>query len=196
VPNSFPIVSLDPSEADPVNVNAQCRRHRTYRSLLDSSHTQLVPSIGLNIEKDGVYLLHAEGSGEPHCVAVRKAGSDIKIYDGNKEFLHDSGLLEECYRNSVDARTVVTFEVCPSSQVIQWPESPSKSILMLLLDLQAGSKQKAMDTSLADDFVNLVECTGDVDESQRGECATVDLEDETIITVGDTLLMRLQDATT
>ena len=66
---------------------------------------------------------------------------------------------------------------------------------MLLLDLQAGAKQKGRDTSLADDLVNDVECTGDVDESQHPEWATADLEDEATITVGDTLLMRLQDVT-
>jgi hypothetical protein len=30
----------------------------------------LVPRVGLDVSKPGAYLVHAEGKGSPHCVAV------------------------------------------------------------------------------------------------------------------------------
>jgi hypothetical protein len=76
----------------PDNVVAQRRRCRNYRTVCSLTGRQLTPDLGLCLEEPGDYLLHAEGNGDPHCIAARvpESRTPIQVFTRNMVYSVDA----------------------------------------------------------------------------------------------------------
>jgi len=180
--------------SQPSNVAASSRRHRTYQSVQEVAGVTLVPITGLSIDAPGHYLIHSECAGEPHCFAATREGDSITIRDSGTEFVVDPQTMQRCLASALDRITVVTFVVYPQNVKAVWPTSPPQNISALLLDLQAGGRSRLPLATLSDDLLTEVACSGSVDECDRSDNMSMNVDDESVITVGDALLGKLKDS--
>ena len=88
----------------------------------------------------------------------------------------------------------MTFTVIPAPAKANWPDAALASVAQALLDLQAGGVKNQVSAALSNDLVTDVMCSGEVDESDHAAWASASMDDEAVITVGDDLLAKLQDA--
>ena len=100
------------------NVVAQNRSVRAYSLIQKLTGFTLVPSLGCNVKEIGMYLIHSEGDGTPHCVAVRHtvAGA-VHVLDGDVEWEMPINVLDQVTVECVDRATLVTFIVYKQSGI-------------------------------------------------------------------------------
>ena len=199
------------------NMYAASRFSRTYRQALTLTHCKLVPHTGFAIDADGVYLLHTDGAGSPHCigVTVKDAKSSVIIWDGEEQFALPWSEFNLIVNSAIDASSFITFRVFSSADACIWPTDIDKADLEALLELQAGGK-KASSTLKRPASANLqtvckkvakpvlrrpaAGCDGADSESECNSEPSIDLEpldvtdpaDEAIVVVGDKLLALLK----
>ncbi|CAE8607642.1 unnamed protein product [Polarella glacialis] len=125
------------------NMYAASRFSRTYRQALTLTQCRLVPHTGFTIDADGVYLLHTDGDGSPHCigVTVKDAKSSVIIWDGEEQFALPWSEFNLIVNSAIDASSFITFRVFFSADACIWPTDIDKADLEALLELQAGGKK-------------------------------------------------------
>ena len=127
----------------PANVVAANRCVRSYAEVQRVTQVSMVPCMGFNLSLPGKYLLHTEAGGRPHCISVQAQFKDAKLHceviDGNNRWLMLMDDLIACAAVAVEKATIVTYRVFLPGQVAMWPDKPSKEVLSVLLELQAGA---------------------------------------------------------
>ncbi len=119
---------------NPANLEASSRGVRKYRQWACVLTKHLLPSEGLTIEKAGLYLVHAENGGSPHCVAVRTCEDGAcHLYDGGRSYVTSVRQLKDNLDAAVDRDTVLTFALLDAKEIK--PEDPN----LVLLDIMAGA---------------------------------------------------------
>ena len=84
--------------------------HQTYEDAMSRAQIQVVDvSVGVTVEGGTDCLLHAENGGNPHCIAVRRVGPNITLWNGDVESTMQYSELIACYMEAVDKCSVVTF---------------------------------------------------------------------------------------
>jgi hypothetical protein len=84
------------NESDVGNISANRRKARSYRDVAKMWGVTLVHKQDTTSWPDGDYLLHAEGSGHPHGVAVHKVGNEVSIMDGADRFTGSFASFQAC----------------------------------------------------------------------------------------------------
>lgn len=142
VPLSRPTVTTAISdEALPRNVEATKLRYRDYRSLASLCSVDLACCVGLPASHIKSFLLHYEGDGIPHCVAVRVDGPGVSatVIDGATVYRLDMKTLQEMHCAAVDHSTMVSY----------WKRDPKDKLddkAALLLDMVAGARDNSDDS--------------------------------------------------
>ena len=135
-------------EAAPHNLEAGNRKSRSYAGVQSAFGYTLVPSYGPAKLQPGSYLVHHEGSGTPHCVAVVLGiGSDeIDVFDCHvKNTIAASKWFDLCL-GAVDKSSVVRFRVFRDTATAVWPDSANRTDLESLLELRAGATRRRCTT--------------------------------------------------
>jgi len=170
----------------PDNVVAQRRRCRSYRTVCSLTGRQLTPDLGLCLEEPGDYLLHAEGNGDPHCIAARvpESRTPIQVFTRNMVYSVDANTFKACFASAIDRWSVVTFRVGGHLH----PDDSGLGIRAGLLDLVAGSNDEC-------DFVFDAEpCMDTESESDGAEVPTsAAAEEEAVVHVGNTILRSMEN---
>ena len=71
---------------NPKNVQAANRKVRSYKEVAEEHALIFTASKGLEIEDNGDYVIHAEYTGVPHAIALRRDGENAIIFDKNYRF--------------------------------------------------------------------------------------------------------------
>ena len=176
----------------PSSIVAATRRARSYADTANSCKIELVPLLGMQIEKPGLYLLHSEDQGAPHCVAVRCTEDTCTIMNGQTQWIVRTSELMVCAETAIDRQTIVTYIVsttpipCPAEK-----HGPS-DVRMLLMDLQAGAGRSRDIIRLEVDSVNEVDGVEEGDDEGHNPFSSDVVEDNAVINVGDQLLSLLE----
>ena len=122
------------------NTEAEDAGFRCYRSASKLYQVDLACSLGLPPKGVSAFLLHFEGAGAPHCVAVDMASDEtaITVRDGRRGFRLSRSSFHEAFGSAVDSRTIVCY----------WPRRCNEDIpaeALLLLDMQAGATSDTSD---------------------------------------------------
>ena len=201
VPNAHNLLAKLKDDAGPDNVVAMNRRVRTYKDSQRLSGVALHPSLGFNVRTVGNYLIHSEGHGRPHCIAIKVTGTqanDAELFDGKQVWKISRQALQSCAGECVDKSTIVTFRVSPASGPRpQIPPQDFPGATDHLLQLQAGGRSvRARPAARDDDDSNhghgLEREHILSDDPAPAEQEDED-EDEAIVKVGDKLLLTLQE---
>ena len=93
------------------NTEALKRRWRTYRSAAALYKTDLMCSVGLPADDVLSYILHYEGNGCPHCVAVQVLADrqNVMVVNGRTSMKLSMLAFREAFAAAVDRSTVVTY---------------------------------------------------------------------------------------
>ncbi|CAE7712214.1 unnamed protein product, partial [Symbiodinium necroappetens] len=131
------------------NTEALKRRWRTYRSAAALYKTDLMCSVGLPADDVLSYILHYEGNGCPHCVAVQVLADrqNVMVLNGRTSMKLSMLAFREAFAAAVDRSTVVTY----------WQRRSRGELADKtghLLDMQAGA-----DISSDDEAANDEVCT-------------------------------------
>jgi hypothetical protein len=167
---------------------AASRRARSYSATAAGWKVELEPLLGLHIEKPGMYLIHAEHLGSPHCVSVKSDGDVCTITDGANQYMLKTSDLMACADVAIDRLTIVTFIVStgpiPAPAAIHGPAD----VRHLLLELQAGARRSRasikLDEDLVTDLIGEEEGEDDGQSPFQPEAA----DNDAVIVVGDQLL--------
>ncbi|CAE7836607.1 unnamed protein product [Symbiodinium sp. CCMP2592] len=129
----------------PENANVGTTKYRSYRSMAQMCDVDLVACVGLPQPHVKSYMLHYEGTGSPHCVAVRLDASTktATVLDGRSVYKLSIRLLAEICAAAVDTSTVVCY----------WKRDPQDKLdgkFAALLDMVAGAASEESE-SLEDD---------------------------------------------
>ncbi|CAK9013890.1 Poly [ADP-ribose] polymerase tankyrase-2 (ADP-ribosyltransferase diphtheria toxin-like 6) (ARTD6) (Poly [ADP-ribose] polymerase 5B) (Protein poly-ADP-ribosyltransferase tankyrase-2) (TNKS-2) (TRF1-interacting ankyrin-related ADP-ribose polymerase 2) (Tankyrase II) (Tankyrase-2) (TANK2) (Tankyrase-like protein) (Tankyrase-related protein) [Durusdinium trenchii] len=123
-------------------------RRRSYAEGAKLGHVELVPCMDAEKMASGNYLLHSEGTGTPHCVAVRwddgSQGNDpCVVCDTDCEYTIDRMSLLQAVASGVDGSTCVFFRVHEEGQGEDLDKlGPAATASLLSLEA-AGHKRPA-----------------------------------------------------
>lgn len=127
------------------NSSALARGCRTYRSCFTSCRTTWMPHMGFHPLHSGMYLLHAEDKGRPHCVAVR-VNLDVKpgcadLYMGEKTYTMPISDVLDAVAGCSDRKLIVSFEVAKMGMDLHshYEDIEGFGDLNALSDLLAGA---------------------------------------------------------
>ena len=82
---------------------------RTYVDALSQAKVGVKDiSLGLVMKTGAHCLIHAENGGRPHCVAARRDGSRVTIWDEDRERIIQYDTLMACFMDGTDKYSVVT----------------------------------------------------------------------------------------
>ena len=143
-----------------------------------------------------MYLIHSEGDGTPHCVAVRRTVvGTVHVLDGDVEWEMPINVLDQVTVECEDRATLVTFIVYKQSGIqTALTPPPFPDAYTQLLELQAGVAKpelaapvgSSIDLCIDLEQGNAYAGEGDMDE--QGD----DQPDDAVINVGDKLLRSLE----
>ena len=107
--------------------------YRSYRSAQALYKADLSSVMGLPHDKVQSFMLHSEGKGRPHCVAVQFSSKrdSVMIFDGKQGFRVSAAELQEAFASAVDRSTIVSY----------WPKTAHEADTANsdeLLDMVAG----------------------------------------------------------
>ena len=168
---------------------------RCYRSVLDELQLHAEATLKMNVEDQGLYLLHVEHDGNPHCLACKvRENNLVEMWDGNYKTRMLLSELQDFAREAIDASSLVTFHVFQSrADEAATPPNDSNSPEKCLFGLHAGAGR--METDWEGLLSNPCECSppepGSDDECEIKE-AEEDEEEEPVVAVGNLLLGYLQ----
>ena len=150
---------------------------RTYRECQSMLQVKLLPHLGVDCLRTGLWLLHSEGNGKPHCIALRLlADASCNIYDGNKGLTSCLSDIKQHICSALDLSTLVIFKIRVEG------DSVAPDALDGLLDLQAGMGEFDCDVRdlLAD---------GDLDAGDEDKTAA----DEAVVNVNAELVSIMKN---
>ena len=171
---------------------AATRRARSYADTANSCKIELVPLLGMQIEKPGLYLLHSEDQGAPHCVAVRCTEDTCTIMNGKTQWIVKTSELMVCAETAIDRPTIVTYIVSTTPIRCSVEKHGPSDVRLLLMDLQAGAGRSRDVMRLEVDSVNQVDCVEEGDDEGQNPFSSDVIEDDAVINVGDQLLSLLE----
>ena len=129
------VVAAISDESSAKNSDAKSMRYRDYRSVASMCSLDIVSCIGLPALQVKSFVLHYEGNGVPHCLAVRvdASGGGVTILDGATVYKLNTAVLREIHAAAVDHATIVSY----------WkrdPQDKSSGQSALLLDMVSGAR--------------------------------------------------------
>jgi len=126
------------------NVQAQQRKHRTYFAVAQSAELDLHGRVGIDLGKDGEYLLHTEPQGIPHCVGVKIHGNgkNATVYDAGYKYDLLSASFMDHLHSAMDAFAFVTFTLQAPTEVydISYAQSATTHLLQLMAGASSSSQ--------------------------------------------------------
>jgi hypothetical protein len=177
--------------------------------------------LSFSIYADGIYLLHTDGDGSPHCigVAVKDTKSSVVLWDGEEKWSLSWSEFNLAVNSAMDAPSFIIFKVFPIAEDGIWLKEMQKTDLETLLELQSGGKKasatlkRPASANLQAGCKNVVKqvlgrpaarCHGPDSESECNNESSVDLgpldvtdpTDEATVVVGDKLLAFLKSEVT
>ncbi len=168
------------------SVGAATTRSRSYADTAIGLKVEMVPLMGMQIEQPGLYLLHSENLGIPHCVAVRCTEENCTIIDGKTQWIVRKSELMACAETAIDRPTIVTYVV--STSPIPCPDEKHGPLAVrnLLMQLQAGAgRSDGLDVDCANDVVG----GNGADDDGGADPFSIDVaEDNGVVNIGDQLL--------
>ncbi|CAE7686642.1 unnamed protein product [Symbiodinium sp. CCMP2456] len=126
------------------NAEALKLKYEDYRSMAKMCSIDIACCFGLPDNHVKSYMIHYEGNGSPHCVAVRLDGSLATLFDGATVYKTSVELLNEIHDAAVDHSTVVS---CWKREARDKPDDKSAQ----LLDMVAGADSDGSDERDSDD---------------------------------------------
>jgi hypothetical protein len=178
----------------PSSILAATRRARSYADTVSGLKVEMVPLMGMQIERPGLYLLHSENLGIPHCVAVRCTEENCTIIDGETQWIVLKSELNACAETAIDRPTIVTYVV--SITPIPCPDEKYGPLAVrnLLMQLQAGAGRS---DGLDVDCVNDVVCGNEADDDGGVDPFSTDVaQDGAVVNIGDKLLNIMESEVT
>ncbi|OLP92700.1 LINE-1 retrotransposable element ORF2 protein [Symbiodinium microadriaticum] len=158
VPLSRPaIIAAVSNTSLPKNVDAKSARYRDYRSVASMCSVDLNSCLGMPGSHVKSFLMHYEGHGLPHSIAVRvdASGSGVTVIDGATVYKLNMATLREIHCASVDHSTIVSY----------WkkdPQDKNSDKSAILLDMVVGARDvpdnSEEDASQDAEEVHAVEC--------------------------------------
>ena len=119
------------------NRDAKRLTSRSYKTTFEALKIQAVPTLGLQVESGGKYLLHCENDGRPHCVScVVHNVDEVTIADKGREVRIT---LQELMRFAEDAMDAPLPFGYFRETTIAKSEEKKLQTLTVLLDLRAGA---------------------------------------------------------
>ena len=165
------------------NMDAKSAGYRDYRSVASMCSVDLGSCLGLPGTNVKSFMLHYEGNGLPHSVAVRvdASGSGVTIIHGATVYKLNIATLREIHCAAVDHATIVSY----------WKKDPQdkggdKSAI--LLDMVAGARDEP-DNSDED-------ASEGQEEGRPVECPNrLSFDDDSVPTFNDHILESLEKET-
>ncbi|CAE7889193.1 unnamed protein product [Symbiodinium sp. KB8] len=126
------------------NVAAKKQLYRDYRSVASMSAVDLVCCPGLPEAHIKSYVIHFEGNGFPHCLAVKldRQGTNVTVLEGAMVYKMSLAALRDFHHAAVDGSTMVSY----------WKRDPNDKLcdkFALLLDMVAGADCDYSDEEVA-----------------------------------------------
>jgi len=121
------------------------KKCRSYRECCTEYNVHVTPHVGMRLLASGVYLIHSEGSGEPHCAAMRytHASKQCEVFENEKLYKMQLKDAEDYVRTAYDKNSIVTFAVSYTGVALDPIYSHDDNISHLdgLFDLCAGARK-------------------------------------------------------
>ncbi|CAE7478378.1 unnamed protein product [Symbiodinium sp. CCMP2592] len=135
------VVAAISNETLEKNIDAKKMKYRDYRSVASMCSIDLASCVGLPESHVKSFVIHYEGQGVPHCLAVRvdAAGKNVTILDGATVYKLTMAIFREIHSAAVDHATMVSYWKPDSRDKIDGKSS-------LLLDMVAGAREAPHDS--------------------------------------------------
>ena len=184
IPLSRPAVTAAISdESVAQNQNAKTQRYRDYRSVASMCSLDIVGCLGLPESHVKSFVIHYEGGGVPHCLAVRvdASGGGVTIIDGATVYKLNIATLKEIHAAAVDHVTLISFWKKDSQD-----KNDSKS--RILLDMVAGARDvpDETDEDASEDGVEAPTIPG---------ASQISFDEDGVPVFTDNILVRLRQET-
>ena len=116
------------------NIEAMKVKLRSYRSVASMCDLELLCCVGLPPSHVQSFVMHYEGDGSPHCVAVKieKSSNAVTVIDGTEQYKLQQEIFRDSYHGAVDRSTIISY----------WKRDPRdkpESKASMLLDMVAGA---------------------------------------------------------
>lgn len=149
------------------SVVAATRRARSYADTIADWVIEISPRVGMHVIQSGLYLIHVEDLGSPHCVAVRCVGDTCTVTDGKTQYTLKTSDLMVCASSAIDRQSIVTFAVSTTAIPPDDEKYHPIAIRLALMQLQAGARRRAGVNRLDG------ECVNDVSGLEDGEWESI-----------------------
>ena len=166
------VSSLKDANSD-ANKEAAEVGYRSYRSANVLYKADLESSLGLPHDKVQSFMLHAEGKGRPHCVAVQFSSKrdTVMIFDAKEGFRVSAEQFQEAFASAVDRSTIASYWLRQSREA-------DTAHVNELLDMVAGCSSEESD----DDGNNLPSLSA----------SRIDFDSEGRPFISDNIMQRLE----
>ncbi|CAE7834976.1 unnamed protein product [Symbiodinium sp. CCMP2592] len=177
------IVAAVSNTSLPKNVEAKSVGYRDYRSVAAMCSVDLSSCLGMPSAHVKAFMIHYEGHGLPHSIAVRvsASGKDVTIIDGATVYKLDMATLHEIHCAAVDHSTIVSY----------WkkdPQDKKDDKSATLLDMVAGARDVAEDLD--------EDSSQDVSEVRAVEMPnTLSFDEDNVPVFNDNILESLKNET-
>ena len=184
VPLSRPaVVAAMSNTSSSKNMDAKSAGYRDYRSVASMCSVDLSSCLGLPGTNVKSFMLHYEGNGLTHCVAVRVDASEsgVTILDGATVYKLNIATLREIHCAAVDHSTIVSY----------WTRDPQEKKgdkSAILLDMVAGARDEPDDSD--------EDASEGQEEGRPVECPNrLSFDDDGVPTFNDHILESLEKET-
>ena len=91
------------------NIEAMKVKLRSYRSVASMCDLELLCCVGLPPSYVQSFVMHYEGDGSPHCVAVKieKSSNAVTVIDGTEQYKLQQEISRDSYHGAVDRSTIL-----------------------------------------------------------------------------------------
>ena len=179
----------------PSSIVAATRRARSYSETAGDWKIELETLLGMHISQPGLYIVHSEDLGKPHCIAVKCAGDDCTVINGATEYSLKTSDFMACSDSAIDRQTIVTFIVSTAPIPVPAELHAPPEVRKLLLELQAGagraSGRARLDGDLVTDFIGGEDGDDDGDDDGQSPFVPAVIGNDSVVAVGDQLLQFL-----
>ncbi|CAE7674583.1 unnamed protein product [Symbiodinium sp. CCMP2592] len=172
------VVAAMSNETLDKNIDGKKMKYRDYRSVASMCSIDLASCVGLPESHVKSFVIHYEGQGVPHCLAVRvdAAGKDVTILDGATVYKLNMATLREIHSAAVDHATMLSY----------WKPDPRDNIddkSALLLDMVAGAREAPNDSE--EDTCDVV------DASAASGINRISFDEDNVPVFSDNIMNRL-----
>lgn len=118
------------------------RKSRSMRQVQDDWKVCLVPHVGLHVGDAPGALVISEHLGTPHCIGVRRVPNEpglVDVWDGRDRSRIAIHSLDTLAADATDRRTIVSFFLYTTGDVLPADRGAGRGAHDRLLDLQAGA---------------------------------------------------------